>query len=34
MAYVNELLYEQQFTGTSFTVTHNLDRLNLDYRIG
>ena len=33
MAYVNELLYEQQFTGTSFTVTHNLDRLNLDYRI-
>ena len=33
MAYVNELLYEQEFTGTSFTVTHNLDRLNLDYRI-
>lgn len=33
MAYVNELLYEEGFTGTSFTVTHNLDRLNLDYRI-
>jgi len=24
---------EQAFTGTSFTVTHNLDRLNLDYRV-
>ena len=33
MAFVNELLYKQGFTGTSFTVTHNLDRLNLDYRI-
>jgi len=33
MAFVNELLFKQGFTGTSTTVTHNLDRLNLSYRI-
>ena len=33
MATPNQLLYTQEFTGTSFTVTHNLDRLNLDYRV-
>ena len=33
MATNNQLLYTQDFTGTTFTVTHNLDRLNLDYRV-
>ena len=33
MAIDNQLLYSQAFTGISFTVTHNLDRLNLDYRV-
>jgi len=33
MAVANLLLYETGFTGTAFTVVHNLDRLNLDYRI-
>lgn len=33
MAFVNELLFKQGFTGTSTTVTHNLDRLNLGYRV-
>jgi len=33
MATTNQLLYTQEFTGTTFTVTHNLDRLNLDYRV-
>ena len=33
MATSNQLLYTQDFTGTTFTVTHNLDRLNLDYRV-
>ena len=33
MATPNQLLYTQEFTGTSFTLTHHLDRLNLDYRV-
>jgi len=33
MATNNQLLYTQSFTGTSATVTHNLDRYNLDARV-
>ena len=33
MATNNQLLYTQSFTGTSVTVTHNLDRYNLDARV-
>jgi hypothetical protein len=33
MATTNQLLYTQEFTGTSINVTHNLDRDNLDVRI-
>ncbi len=34
MAFVNELLLTSGFTSVdSISITHNLDRLNLDYRV-
>jgi hypothetical protein len=33
MAITNTLLYKQFFTGNTITVTHNLNRLDLNYRV-
>ncbi len=33
MAITNTLLYRQDFTGTTVTVTHNLDLRDIDYRV-